>query len=228
MRCSRIAAFLILATTVIAAPTDTRAQEAARADTSVLPIKPTRTVRFTTDEGTWISLDVSPDGGSIVFDLVGDLYVLPITGGAARRITSGTLWDCMPRFSPDGKSIAFISDRSGSDNLWVVNIDGSGARVITKETDFALSLPAWSPDGDYLVVRKFGPYPGPVDYLRSVPLWLYHKNGGSGTEFGPVADTHHEHRRRVFTRWQNRVLRIAHRRLRGRQPGPLPGHGVQS
>src|SRR5205085_8393980 len=119
----------------------------------VLPLKPTRTISFTTDEGTWMSLDVSPDGSTIIFDLLGDLYTIPMTGGTARRLTSGMAWDCMPRWAPDGKTIAFISDRSGSDNLWLMNPDGTGLRAITKETDYALSSPAWSPDGQYLVAR---------------------------------------------------------------------------
>jgi hypothetical protein len=156
-------------------------------DTAIaLPIRGDRTISFETDEGTWMSLDVSPDGQSVLFDLVGDLYVVPIGGGEARRITSGIAWDCMPRFSPDGRQIAFISDRSGSDNLWVMNIDGTGLRQVTKETDFALSSPEWAPDGEYIVARKFGAYPGPVDYLRSVPLWIFHKAGGSGLELVPA------------------------------------------
>jgi Tol biopolymer transport system component/imidazolonepropionase-like amidohydrolase len=151
-----------------------------------LPIRGDRTISFETDEGTWMSLDVSPDGQTILFDLVGDLYVVPMGGGEARRITSGIAWDCMPRFSPDGRQVAFISDRSGSDNLWVMNLDGTGLRQVTKETDFALSSPEWTPDGDYIVTRKFGAYPGPVDYLRSVPLWIFHKDGGSGIELFPA------------------------------------------
>ncbi len=154
-----------------------------------LPIKPVRTLSFTTDEGTWISLDVSPDGRRIVFDLLGDLYTLPITGGKAVRLTSGMAWDAMPRWSPDGNSIAFISDRDGGDNLWLVKADGSGARRITKEVDNALSSPAWSPDGQYLVVRRFGPYPSAENYLTNVPLWMYHVNGGNGVQIFPASAT---------------------------------------
>lgn len=154
-----------------------------------LPIKPVRTLSFTTDEGTWISLDVSPDGRRIVFDLLGDLYTLPIGGGKAARLTSGMAWDAMPRWSPDGNSIAFISDRDGGDNLWLVKADGSGARRITKEVDNALSSPAWSPDGQYLVVRRFGPYPSAENYLTNVPLWMYHVNGGNGVQIFPTSAT---------------------------------------
>src|SRR5258708_4406934 len=91
-------------------------QPAPRADG--LPLETTRRLQFTTDEGTWLSLDVSPDGRSIVFDLLGDLYTLPLTGGKATRITSGPAFDTQARFSPDGRSIVFVSDRSGSDNVW--------------------------------------------------------------------------------------------------------------
>ncbi len=164
----------------------TGSPSAAQEDTlMVLPIEPTRTISFTTDEGTWVSLDVSPDGRSIVFDLVGDLYLLAINGGEARRITSGTAWDCMPVFSPDGSQIAFISDRSGSDNLWVMNVDGTGLRRVTSETDFALSSPEWTPDGENLVARRFGPYPTPENYLTNVPLWMYHVDVGKGFEVYP-------------------------------------------
>jgi len=147
-----------------------------------LPLKPTRKISFSTDEGTWVSLDVSPDGKQIVFDLLGDLYTIPIAGGDATRLTSGLPWDCQPRFSPDGKQIAFISDRNGSDNLWIMNADGSNPKKVSEETDYQLGSPAWSPEGNYIVVRKYGPYPGPENYLRMTSLWMFHKGGGKGIE----------------------------------------------
>jgi Tol biopolymer transport system component/imidazolonepropionase-like amidohydrolase len=152
-----------------------------------LPLKTTRKINFTTDEGTWMSVDISPDGKQIVFDLLGDLYLLPSSGGDAKRITSGPAWDCQPRFSPNGKQIAFISDRSGSDNLWLINVDGSPiegkeAKKVSDETDDQLGSPSWSPDGNYIVVRKYGQYPGPTDYLRYTSLWMFHKDGGKGVE----------------------------------------------
>ena len=147
-----------------------------------LPLKTSRKISFTTDEGTWISLDVSPDGTQIVFDLLGDLYLVPTSGGEAHRLTSGPPWDCQPKFSPNGKQIAFISDRSGSDNIWLINVDGTGAKKVTEETDYQLGSPAWAPDGNYIVARKYGPYPAPENYLRSTALWLYHKDGGKGIE----------------------------------------------
>ncbi|MEZ4982240.1 MAG: amidohydrolase, partial [Saprospiraceae bacterium] len=81
-------------------------------------------VNFTTDEGTWMNLDVSPDGKSIVFDMLGDIYILPIAGGEAKAIRTGLPWECQPRFSPDGKRILFTSDAGGGDNIWVMNSDG--------------------------------------------------------------------------------------------------------
>ena len=62
-----------------------------------LPLTPDRTIEFTTDEGTWVSLDVSPDGKTIVFELLGDLYTVPIDGGEAKAIASGLAFDGQPR-----------------------------------------------------------------------------------------------------------------------------------
>src|SRR5688500_503306 len=88
-----------------------------------LPLKPTRTIRFTTDVGSWISLDVSPDGQTIVFDHLGDLFTVPFTGGKANPLTKGMAVDAQSRFSPDGKRVVFVSDRRGSSNLWIMTLD---------------------------------------------------------------------------------------------------------
>ena len=87
----------------------------------------TRKISFATDEGTWLSPDISPDGRTIVFDMVGDIWVLPIEGGEARPLTkaSGIALNYHAVFSPDGSKIAFISDRDGQENVWVMNVDGS-------------------------------------------------------------------------------------------------------
>ncbi len=135
---------------------------------SELPLIPTRALKFTTDEGTWMSLDLSPDGRTVVFDLLGDLYTIPVTGGAATRITSGSGFDGQPRFAPDGKSIVFVSDRSGSENLWLVDPDGKRVRPLSRGNAQAFVSPDFTPDGQYVVTSKGG------------DLWLYHVGGGSG------------------------------------------------
>src|ERR1700752_1453993 len=94
--------------------------------------QPYKDVTFTVDEGTWMSVDVSPDGKTLIFDLLGDLYTLPITGGKATRFTSGTRWDATPRYSPDGKQILFGSDQSGSDQLWTIPAAGGTPTQITQ------------------------------------------------------------------------------------------------
>ena len=147
---------------------DSSAAEARRGD--ALPLITTRTLEFTTDEGTWISLDLSPGGATIIFELLGDLYTLPISGGEATRITSGQAYDMQPRYSPDGSQIAFISDRNGSENLWIAGADGSDARPLTTDERENYMSPIWTPDGDYLMATK------------DTQLWLYHKAGGSGVQ----------------------------------------------
>jgi Tol biopolymer transport system component/imidazolonepropionase-like amidohydrolase len=140
---------------------------------------PSSTVAFTTEEGTWLHLDVHPDGTQIVFSLLGDLYLLPMGGGEARRITSGTAYDVQPRFSPDGKWIAFASDRGGMENLWVADREGKNPRPVTTDKANAINSPAWSPDGQYLVGRK---RLTDTSSLGTVELWMWHLKGGEGVQ----------------------------------------------
>jgi len=130
-------------------------------------------------EGTWLSLDVSPDGNEIAFDLLGDIYTIPMTGGEAKSLTSGVAWDMQPRYSPNGKWIAFTSDRAGGDNIWIMNRDGSKPQQVTKETFRLLNEPCWTPDSEYLVARK---HFTAERSLGAGEIWLYHRSGGEGLQ----------------------------------------------
>lgn len=139
-------------------------------------------------EGTWINVDVSPDGTKIVFDLLGDLYTMPISGGEATPLTgpnspsgNDVAWDMQPRFSPDGTRIAFTSDRGNGDNVWVMNADGTNLVQVTKETYRLVNSPAWEPGGQAIIGHKH------FTSRRSLgagEMWLYHlgqakpKDGG--------------------------------------------------
>jgi Tol biopolymer transport system component len=141
-----------------------------------LPLKSDRKIEFTTDEGTWLSLDVSPDGKTIAFELIGDIFVLPIEGGQAKLISGGMAFDSQPRFSPDGKWIAFVSDREGSENIWIMHPDGTGAKQVSKDPNGDFTSPSWAPDGKYVFVSKaaFG--------IGSSEIWMYHVDGGTGVQ----------------------------------------------
>jgi len=149
-----------------------------KAEKNELPLEPAGKLEFETDEGTWISLDVAPDGQSLVFELLGDLYRLPIAGGDAERITQGLPFDAQPRLSPDGKWVAFISDRNGSDNLWMANGDGTAPRRLSSESQDAVISPMWTGDSQYVIASVRG--------TRGTELRMFHVNGGSGVPLGPA------------------------------------------
>ncbi len=134
-------------------------------------------VPIQTDEGTWMDVDVSPDGQTLAFTVLGDIYTMPITGGTPTRIASGLAWEVQPRFSPDGSRIAFTSDRGGGDNIWVMNTDGSDMRQVTDENFRLLNQPSWSPDGRFIIAKKHfttGRSAGTGE------IWMYHVSGGGG------------------------------------------------
>jgi len=138
-----------------------------------------RSVPLDVKTGTWMGVDVSPDGKTLVFDLLGDLYVMPIAGGAAKPLTTSIAWEMQPRWSPDGKQIAFVSDAGGGENVWVMQADGAQARAVTKEDFRLLNTPVWHPSGQYILARKH--YSG-TRSMGSGEIWLYHLDGGKGVQ----------------------------------------------
>ncbi len=143
------------------------------------PEGPYKEVSFTVNEGTWMNVDVSPDGKEIVFDLLGDIYSIPATGGEAKLLHGGHAFEVQPRFSPDGKKILFTSDAGGGDNIWVMNRDGSEAKQITKENFRLLNNGVWSPDGEYIIAKK---HFTSTRSLGAGEMWLYHISGGGGLQ----------------------------------------------
>ena len=136
-------------------------------------------ITIDTTETTWTSLDVSPDGRTIVFDMLGDLFTVAVGGGDAKALTSGIASDFQPRFSPDGKRVVFVSDRDGADNLWTIGADGANPLQLTKEKEHLVHNPSWSPDGEWVVARK------DFTSTRSIPageIWLFHAAGGEGLQ----------------------------------------------
>ncbi len=138
--------------------------------------QPYTSAKFTVTEGTWMSLDVSPDGRTLVFDLLGDIYSLPVEGGTATLLLGGPAMEISPRFSPDGAKILYVSDRGGSENLWICNSDGSQARQVSRGTTDILSTPAWEASGRYVAGTRFSS----ARDKSSGEVWLYHLDGGQG------------------------------------------------
>lgn len=140
----------------------------------------TRDIDFSIDEGTWMSVDLSPDGRWITFDLLAHVYRAPAEGGEAQCLTeaSGVAVNFHPRYSPDGRTIAFVSDRQGQNNLWLMNADGSQPHAVFVDKDVRASEPTWSPDGRYIYVRR-------QDTKRGgggSGIWMYSRDGGEGVE----------------------------------------------
>jgi imidazolonepropionase-like amidohydrolase/Tol biopolymer transport system component len=153
----------------------------------------TQEINIDTTETTWSNVSVSPDGKTLIFDMLGDIYAVAIGGGEATALTQGIEWNYQPRFSPDGSRIAFVSDRAGGDNLWIMNADGTEPHAVTDEAEHLVHNPAWSPDGNYLVGRK-GYYS-----TRSIPageIWMFHHGGGNGVNLveRPNADSDQKNR----------------------------------
>ena len=166
----------IVATALAGSPAVAPAQDTDDADPRQegLPLAPGRTISTSFNEGSWMSVDVSPDGRTLVFDFLGDLYTVPISGGTAAPLTQGMAFDGQPRFSPDGTRVVFTSDRSGGEGIHVIALDLSDTVQVTKGKSSSYQSPEWTPDGKYVIATKQGPGQG--------KLWMYHVDGGSGIQ----------------------------------------------
>ncbi|MCX8490296.1 MAG: amidohydrolase, partial [Cyclobacteriaceae bacterium] len=138
-----------------------------------LPLEIARRISIKTNEGSWMSLDVSPDGKTIAFDFLGDIFTMPITGGKPTQFTKGMAFDSHPKFSPDGTKLLFISDRSGGENIWWFNLDKKDSLQVTKGNTEHYQSAEWTPDGIYIVASRG---------VRNFKLWMFHKEGGSGAQ----------------------------------------------
>lgn len=177
----------LLATSIAFAPAAIAQDETAAAanpdnakwDVSAPAGMTIREIPIAVEEGSWMDVDVSPDGRTLAFALLGDIYTMPIAGGTPTRIAEGMAWEVQPRFSPDGARIAFTSDRGGGDNIWIMNADGSDKRAVTKEKFRLLNQPSWSPDGRFIAAKKHFTI---GRSLGTGEVWLYHVSGGGGVK----------------------------------------------
>jgi len=94
---------------------------------------------------------LSPDGKTLAFDYAGDIWTVPTTGGVARPLTQNPAKDSSPKFSPNGKEIAFVSDREGTPQIFVMPANGGSPKQVTFHTA-GFALHEWAPDGDHLLV----------------------------------------------------------------------------
>ncbi|MEP7344560.1 MAG: amidohydrolase family protein [Gemmatimonadaceae bacterium] len=166
----------VLLVTALASRSEAQPAKSDSTKKKDLPLAPARTIDIDTDEGSWISLDVSPNGSTIVFDILGDLYTVPLAGGNTTQITTGMSFDGQPRYSPDGKWVAFTSDRDGAENVWIMNLDTKETRQITKLKDKTIESPEWTPDGKYIIATI-----GDIVF-KPGKLWMFHVDGGSGIQ----------------------------------------------
>ena len=123
-----------------------------------------------------MSVDVSPDGGTLLVELDGDIYTLPMAGGEAKPLLTGMAFESQAKWSPDGAKIAFLSDRNGAENLWIANADGSSPKALSKERQAKFVSPVWTPDGRFVLVSRSTPNSGTYE------IWIYGVNGGSAVQ----------------------------------------------
>ena len=183
------AAMLFSASHTAHAETTSAEDKPAKWDVAAPPGLITRDVAIDVSDGSWMNIDASPDGKLLAFDLLGDIYTMPVSGGTPTRIAEGLPFETQPRFSPDGQRIAFTSDRGGGDNIWIMNADGSDKRQLTKEEFRLLNQASWSPDGRFIAAKK---HFTTGRSLGTGEVWLYHVSGGGGVPLVKKPNEQHQ------------------------------------
>lgn len=187
-----------------------------------MPVSPTL-IEFETGEGTRMCVDVSPDGRQIVFDLMGAIYLLPASGGRAKAISDERDVSYRPKFSPDGTRIAFLSERSGTLNIWVMNADGSApvmisaqdARERPKRRRFFIT-PEWTSDGKYVAAAVASD----LTYYGADDIELFPVPSSGETQHSVAAQTPRSLLGRAPLDPVQRPIRTAMR-------APFPGEGIE-
>ena len=103
--------------------------------------------------------NLSPDGQWVAFGSSGpreDIFIVRADGSTMRQLTADGTRNRGPQFSPDGKSIAFFSKRTGTPEIWTIGTDGGDARQVTFLAGPNVAWPIWSPDGKRLIYTIFG------------------------------------------------------------------------
>lgn len=147
-----------------------------------------RTVEFETTQVTESDVTVSPNGRWLVFSILGHLHRVPVEGGTAEQLTFGPNVDRDPVFSPDGRSVAFVSDRDRSDgNVFVLDLLGNEIHQVSHE--LWAGRPSWSPDGGTIAYLRFarealgGRWPA---LIPSQVRWVTLENDRVHTLDGPL------------------------------------------
>lgn len=133
--------------------------------------------------------DISPDGQFVAFTYLGDIWVVPTIGGVARHVTMHEKHEQYPVFSPDGKHLAFSSNRHGSYDVFVVPVQGGRPTRLTFDSADDL-VTGWSPDGQHVLFTSSRG----TDFPLRAEVYKVPMKGGRA-----VAITQHEGREGVFS-----------------------------
>src|SRR5699024_2005530 len=109
-------------------------------------------IEFTTDRFTLPNLHVTPNGKSIIFDVLGDIYQVPIEGGKAEVLLQDNNWKRAGKLSPDGKTLAYVSDESGVFQVWTIDLETQEKRVYSIKEYIHYPLSAYWDDNSRLLI----------------------------------------------------------------------------